>query len=91
VTQLTTKELELFRLVAEYRLLLASQIALLTRTGLRAAQKKLTSLAAHEFLNISRHNLGSIQGRPENVYSLNQRGAGLLRKGGGIHSEVSVR
>jgi hypothetical protein len=91
MTQRSTKQHEMLRLVAEYRSLLASQIAYLNGTGLRAAQKKVTALATNGYLNVASHTLGTKQGRPENIYSLNQRGLALLKRDRGSDVLVSAK
>jgi len=85
----TRTNLELLELIAEYRLLFTSQVALLTGTGLRGAQKKIKWLRNQGYLVSSYHDFKGFQGRPENVWSLSTRGADLLRNEGLIDSEMA--
>ena len=91
MTKSTQRDLALLKLIAEYRILLTRQIAFLDGTGLRAAQKRIMSLFDYGCLSISRHNSATIEGRPENVYSLNKKAAEFLVKTGGLDSEISIK
>lgn len=80
--KVTQKEAELLRLLADYRILLSDQIAILTGTGVRSAQKKISKLHHQGMITISARPLIGIQGRPEHLYSIGQKGIAFLKKEG---------
>ena len=84
MTKSTAKDLSLLATVAEYRVLLARQIALLHGTGLRAAQKRVSSLYARGYLAMSNHDANWTRGRRENVYSVTEKAGALLQEEGTV-------
>ena len=86
MTKSTAKDLSLLATVAEYRVLLARQIALLHGTGLRAAQKRVSSLYAKGYLAMASHDANWLRGRPESVYSVTEKAAALLQEEGTVAS-----
>ncbi len=88
MAELSLRKLELLKLLAEYRVLLTTQVALLGGTGLRAAQKNIMKLRDKGYLILCFHDFTGIRGRPEGVCSLTDRGAELLKKEGLIDAEI---
>ena len=88
MAKLTSRKLTFLKLIAEYRVLLTAQVALLSGTGLRAAQKNIIKLRNKGYLTLYFHDFTGIRGRPEGVCSLTDTGAELLQKEGLIDSEI---
>ncbi len=86
--KVTRKEAELLRLLADYRILLSEQIAILTGTGVRSAQKKISKLYRQGMITISARPLIGNQGRPEHLYSLSQKEIEFLKKEGLIGHSI---
>ena len=89
MAELSSRKLELLNLIAEYRVLLTAQVALLSGTGLRAAQKNIMKLRDSGYLTLYFHDFTGIRGRPESVCSLTDKGAELLKKGGLVDVEIA--
>jgi len=87
----TTTEQNLLNLIAEYRVLLTSQITLLRGVGLRATQKILKSLFEKGYIKTVPHITVLFKGRPENMSSLSIKGAELLKTEGVIDSSFSTK
>jgi len=87
----TTKDKELLKTIAEYRVLLIDQIAILNGTGRRAAQKKISELYKKGIICLSPRNFGQGRGRPENICSLKEYGVKLLQNDGIIDSGLSIK
>ena len=77
--KLTSKDRSLLLQIAEYRILLIDQIAMLNNIGKRAVQKKVNTIYKNGILNFSPRNFGINRGRPENICSLSKRGVQLLQ------------
>ena len=88
MAELSSRKLELLKLIAEYRVLLTTQVALLSSTGLRAAQKNIMKLRDNGYLTLYFHDFTGIRGRPEGVCSLTDKGAELLKKEGLVDAEI---
>jgi len=89
--KLTHKDLALLKAIAEHRILLVDQTAILNGTGRRAAQKKISELYKKGIINLSPRNFGQGRGRPENVCSLKEYGVKLLQNEGIIDSGLSIK
>jgi len=79
---LSSKEISLLLLLAEYRELLTDQIAHINNVGRRAVQKRINKLMTEGLVDVSSHYLGLRKGRPENVISLNDFGFQYLKSKG---------
>jgi hypothetical protein len=79
VYKLTPKERSLLLQIAEYRVLLIDQIAMLNNLGKRSVQKKVNTLYKNGILKLSPRNFQIHRGRPENISSLSERGVKLLQ------------
>jgi len=88
MAELTSQKLELLKLIAEYRMLLTAQVALLSGTGQRAAEKATQMLRERGYLTFSHYEFEGNRGRPKGVCSLTDRGAELLKKDGLINAEI---
>ena len=88
MSELSLRKLTVLELIAEYRVLLTAQVALLSGTGLRAAQKKIMMLRHRGYLTFSHYELEGNRGRPKGVCSLTEKGAELLKREGLIISEI---
>ncbi|MCH8981265.1 replication-relaxation family protein [candidate division KSB1 bacterium] len=88
MAELSSRKLELLKLIAEYRVLLTAQVALLSGTGQRAAEKTTQMLRDRGYLTFSHYELEGNRGRPKGVCSLTDKGAELLKREGLIISEI---
>ncbi len=88
MVELSSRKLELLKSIAEYRVLLTTQVALLRGTGLRAAEKTTKMLRDRGYLTFSHYDFEGNRGRPRGVCSLTDRGAELLKKEGLIDAEI---
>ena len=88
MAELTSRKLTFLKLIAEYRVLLTTQVALLSSTGLRAAQDNIMKLRDNGYLTLNFHDFIGIRGRPEGVYSLTDRGAELIKREGLNDAEI---
>ncbi|MCH8020989.1 replication-relaxation family protein [candidate division KSB1 bacterium] len=88
MAELSSRKLELLKLIAEYRVLLTAQVALLSGTGQRAAEKATQMLRDRGYLTFSHYDFEGNRGRPKGVCSLTERGAELLQKEGLIDAEI---
>jgi len=88
VAELSSRKLELLKLIAEYRVLLTTQVALLSGTGQRAAEKTTQMLRDRGYLTFSHYDFEGNRGRPKGVCSLTEKGAELLKREGLIISEI---
>ena len=79
MTKLTQKDNGLLTSIAEHRLLLIDQLAILNCTGRRAVQKKVVALQKAGFIDLISRSLGKGKGRPENLCSLSEKGVDVLR------------
>ena len=85
---LSLRKRELLKLIAEYRVLLTAQVALLSGTGQRAAEKATQMLRDQGYLTFSHYEFEGNRGRPRGVCSLTDRGAEILKREGLIISEI---
>ena len=76
---ITPKEQSILKLLAEYRILLTRQIAIIEGVGLRASQKKLFVLQNKEMVNIYHRPLCGNQGRPDKIYTISSKGINYLK------------
>ena len=88
MAELSLRKLELLKLIAEHRVLLTAQVALLSGTGQRAAEKATQMLRDQGYLTFSHYDLEGNRGRPRGVCSLADRGVELLKKEGLIDAEI---
>jgi len=88
VAELSSRKLELLKLIAEYRVLLTTQVALLSGTGQRAAEKATQMLRDRGYLTFSHYEFEGNRGRPRGVCSLTDRGAELLQRESLIDAEI---
>lgn len=88
MAKLSFRKLTLLKLIAEYRVLLTTQVALLSGTGLRAAEKTTKMLRDRGYLTFSHYDFEGHRGRPKGVCSLTDRGAELLQKEGLFDAEI---
>jgi len=89
MAELSSRKLELLKSIAEYRVLLTAQVALLNGTRQRAAEKATQMLRDRGYLTFSHYELEGNRGRPRGVCSLTDRGAELLKKGGLVDVEIA--
>jgi len=90
VYKLTPKDRSLLLEIAEYRILLIEQIALLDNTGKRAVQKRVNTLYKNGILNFSPRNFEINRGRPENIISISEKGVRLLQNENLIDSKIPI-
>jgi len=88
MVELSLRKLEFLKLIAEYRVLLTAQVALLSGTGQRAAEKTTQMLRHRGYLTFSHYDFEGNRGRPKGVCSLTEEGAELLKREGLIISEI---
>ncbi len=88
MAELNSRKLELLKLIAEYRVLLTAQVALLSGTRQRAAEKTTQMLRHRGYLTFSHYDFEGNRGRPKGVCSLTEKGAELLKKEGLIDAEI---
>ena len=81
-TELKQKDLEILKIIAEYRILTTHQIAILSDRNKQSLRRKLTLLEKHSFLLTQFHELGRRQGRPERLFSLSEQGIDMLKSRG---------
>lgn len=87
-TKITPTEETVLILLAEHYVLTANQIAYLSETGLRSAQKRIGSLYKRGLVEISPRNFGSTKGRPENVPMVSGKGFQYLKNIGRIKTNI---
>jgi len=90
IYNLTSNDRHLLLQVAEHRILLIDQIAMLNNIGRRAVQKKVNTLYKNGILNFSPRNFRISRGRPENIISISEKGVKLLQNENLIHSKISI-
>jgi len=88
MAELTSRKLALLKLTAEYRVLLTAQVAFLSGTGQRAAEKATQMLRDQGYLTFSHYEFEGNRGRPRGVCSLTDRGAELLQRKSLIDAEI---
>ena len=89
MAELSLRKLELLKLIAEYRVLLTAQVAFLSGTGQRAAEKATQMFRERGYLTFSHYEFEGNRGRPKGVCSLTERGVELLQKEGLIDVEIA--
>ena len=89
MAELSSRKLELLKSIAEYRVLLTAQVALLNGTRQRAAEKATQMLRHQGYLTFSHYEFEGNRGRPRGVCSLTERGAEILKRDGLIDAEIA--
>ena len=88
--QLNQKDSSLLPAIAEYRILLIDQIALLNNSGKRIVQRKVSRLFNNGLINLSPRNYSTNFGRPENIISISEKGVKFLQNENLIDNKIPL-
>ncbi len=84
------KDNSLLQAIVEYRILLIDQIALLNHTKKRTVQNRVSKLFNNGLVNLSPRNFSTNFGRPENIISISEKGARLLKSENLIDNKIPI-
>ena len=88
IVRFKQSDLTVLAWVAEHRLLTVRQLAALSKQGVRATQRRLTSLARAHLLQVTTTGYGQKRGRPQQLVSLTPKGSERLRAAGELGRDV---
>ena len=78
--RLKTKDVELLKMVSEFRVLTIPQITALCFSREKVAQRRIKQLESEGLIENRLKRLGKSKGRPQNIYSLGEHGFDLLKE-----------
>ncbi len=76
--RLKSSDLELLKVLADYRLMTTTQLTMLLFKGKKGARRRLAQLAAEELVNTQPISPGRSRGRAEHLYFLTEKGGQCL-------------
>jgi len=88
--RMNTRDVEILKEIAEYRVLTVGQLAGIMRKNSRALRRRLGKLERESLIRIDPHVFSKKQGRPEGLVSIRKKGIDLLKDKSQLGAEVPV-